>query len=332
MGEDKPYRSGAGELPVPSERVAPTEDMVDEAAAWFARRLEGAEDARGQFDAWLAADPRHGAAYAAVARTWAGAGAVARAEVLPIGPVLSRRRFGRVAAGLGGAVIAAGGAWLLVPAFPLADHRTAKGERRTLTLADGSVVEMSTATALSFRDEGLARRVTLHAGEAYFAVAPAPSRPFSVDAAGGRATALGTAFAVALDRDGQGASVTVAEHAVSVVVGDETVRLAAGQRMRYAAARVEAPAPVDLDAALAWRGGRLVFVAVPLREVVESVDRWRSGRTLLMDDGLALRPVTVILDARRSDAMIDALGRVLPLKIVQVSRLLTLIYPADQGA
>ena len=76
------------------------------------------------------------------------------------------------------------------------DFSTGTGETKSLTLADGSHVELNARSAIALHYDAGQRRVMLLAGEGWFEVSRDPARPFVVEAAGGTATALGTAFGV----------------------------------------------------------------------------------------------------------------------------------------
>jgi len=319
----------------PEQPPMALDPIAQQAASWFAlfAGQAGTADDRAARDAWLAADPRHRAAYARIEALWEGAarlpGLESIADGLATAPV-ARRRFVAGMAGFGGVALAAGGLWALAPGMPLSgilsDYRTGAGERRVVALPDGSTAELSAASALSVEFGGSARRIRLDAGEAYFRVAPDSARPFVVEAGTGTTTALGTAFAVAHEADG--ARVVVTEHAVRVAAGGESRDVAAGRRVRYRGGRLGPVEAAEEGVDLAWRQGRLVFVSAPLGDVVAALERWRRGRILVMDAALARRPVTVIVDVRRSDAMLDALVRALPVRLVDLGPLLTLIYPA----
>src|SRR5690606_22582752 len=68
-------------------------------------------------------------------------------------------------------------------------YATAVGERRTVTLEDGSVLVLNTNTAVEVRFRGNARRLALVRGEAQFDVRPDAQRPFTVTADGTAVTA-----------------------------------------------------------------------------------------------------------------------------------------------
>jgi transmembrane sensor len=76
---------------------------------------------------------------------------------------------------------------------------TGTGQRSTVTLQDGSTVELNSRTRIrvAFNDER--RLVTLLEGEAIFRVARNPVRPFVVQAGDREILAIGTAFDVRLE-------------------------------------------------------------------------------------------------------------------------------------
>lgn len=308
----------------PLDRLDPA---AREATRWFVALHEDPADTsqRAAFEVWRNADPEHGAAYDRLQRLWGASGhlpSLARPDA-----TRDRRAVLRGAGGLAiaGLVLAGTGRIVLGP-HPFADYSTGIGERRTVALGDGSSVELSTGSAISVAFTGHERRIRLHDGEAWFKVARNPALPFVVESAGGTTTALGTAFAVA--RGDDGALVTVTEHSVRVSASGRSTDVQEGQSCRYGADGPSDPAVSDA-AALAWRQGRLVFISRPLAEVVAELDRWRSGRTWIMDDKLAAQRVTLMIDASKADEALIQLGGSLPMRITQFTPLLTIIRPAS---
>lgn len=92
--------------------------------------------------------------------------------------------------------------------------QTDRGERRDVSLADGSVVDLDPETRVRVQYETAARYIFLERGRALFHVAKNPNRPFWVEAEHTRVRAVGTAFAV--DREQESVIVTVAEGKVAV--------------------------------------------------------------------------------------------------------------------
>lgn len=280
------------------------------AAEWLLRREQGlsAEDERS-FAAWLAADPRHARLFAKQEQTWAILGAVpARdypAAVPPRGGLL---RWGWVAAGLA-AALALG--FVLWPAGPAPHSQVAATDTagfRRLDLPDGSTVTLNAASEVEVAYTARERGVRLRRGEASFAVARDPARPFVVAAGGVAVRAVGTAFNVRL----QAATVEVLVTEGRVRVDDAargqsllqaaataqpgTEILEAGQKVVIAldaGTALPAPAPVaavspdELGRATAWPARNLYFSGETLAEVVAEFNRHNRHRLVIADPRLA---------------------------------------------
>lgn len=301
------------------------EDSADpairEAIAWF-NLLRGehvAEQDRVRFRAWLRRDARHPEAFRQIEQFWSGLAGLPEARRRR--RRITRRNLGKGALAL---ALASGGLWGASRLHPFADYRTGTGERRIVTLADGSRAELSTSTALSVDFDVRTRGIELHYGEVFFEVAPDPRRPFVVDTARGRITALGTAFAVA--EDGDRLVVTVTQHAVMIAAGTQSLRVEEGQQTVLDPHGIGAPVAVDTAEALAWREGRLIFVNAPLGRVVDVLNRWRTGRIVVMNRALAAQPVTLIVSLEDVDKALDQLQDALPLALTRITPLLTLLH------
>ena len=61
---------------------------------------------------------------------------------------------------------------------------------------------------------------------------------------------------------------------------------------RYGAVAVTVPARADMEQAMGWREGVLVFRDMPLSEAVAEINRYRPGRIMVLDDALAARRVS----------------------------------------
>ncbi|MBI4622655.1 MAG: FecR domain-containing protein [Verrucomicrobia bacterium] len=172
------------------------------------------------------------------------------------------------------------------------------------TLPDGTVVELKDGARIDVRfgsERSDVRRVFLENGEAHFAVAKDPTRPFIVTVAGVEVRAVGTAFAVGLDQREIAVLVTEGQVAVErtiappagVAVERSGVTLDAGKRLvvDLAAANVELPAPesiaaIELAAHLSWRAPRIRFSNTPLFEAV-AIFNQRNSEKLVIDEALA---------------------------------------------
>lgn len=322
-GQTRPPNRDEGRAVQDSDSPNDAQRIRCEATDWFVRLHESPAEPgpREAFDAWRAADPRHADSYARLQRLW-GASAHIPGLANPRRTVSRRhalRTGAMAAAGVAGLV---GAGRLVLGPHPFADHATETGERRTIALPDGSFAELSTETALNVRYGRTERTIELLGGEAFFQVAADPARPFRVLARGGTATALGTAFAVSAT--GDNARLIVTEHAVVARGGTRQARVGEGQGIWFGAAGVGAVEVGDANA-LAWRQGRLNFVARPLGKIVAELNRWSSGKIVVTDEVLAGKRATLMIGTEQADEAVTQIAAVIPMRVTRISGLLTLI-------
>lgn len=167
-------------------------------------------------------------------------------------------------------------------------YQTAQGEQRAVTLSDGSVIRLDTATRLTVEMRPRRRDIRLVRGRARFTAARDPARPFVVEAGPARVEALGTVFDVRLDAGST--AVNLFKGAVEVRNIEQgsvrPVRLAPGDGVRVSA--LAAPLAVvrfDRDGAWGWSDGRLVFAGASLAEVAAELNRYGPGRMVVAGAG-----------------------------------------------
>ncbi len=207
----------------------------------------------------------------------------------------------------------------------LADHGTGVGERRSLTLADGSRLQLNTRSAVDVQFDPQRRTLRLRAGEVAIDTAqPAigqakDARPFVVLTPHGELQALGTRFLVRLEA--HGAQLTVLQDAVAArpaTCGSPAQPASAtgpgcaeqrvvrqGQTALLQADQVQAPIPASPDAD-AWRDGVLVFNNARLADVVAEFARHRTGH-LGVHPSLADRRVSGTFPLADPDHALQAL-------------------------
>ena len=98
--------------------------------------------------------------------------------------------------------------------------------------------------------------------------------------------------------------VTCLSGAVEVALASGGATLAAAQRLVYDAAGLQPARALDADDLPAWREGFLRFRQAPLAQVLDEINRYRSGRVILMAQSLAARPVSVRVELARLDTAI----------------------------
>lgn len=194
-----------------------------------------------------------------------------------------------------------------------ADYATGTGEMRRVELADGSELQLNTDTAVQIRMTAGERHVRLLRGEAWFVVTKDAARPFIVESGNGRVRVVGTQFSVA-QRDDQ-TRVQVAEGRVEVNAGSgDPVYLEPGRAVEYQGRQLTAVHGFDPAAGFAWRQRQLVFRQQSLSEVVDELNRYWPGRTLVLGDDLRERQVSGVFDIDKPEAVLKALVYTLRLR------------------
>jgi transmembrane sensor len=178
------------------------------------------------------------------------------------------------------------------------DWSTATGEQRTIALDDGSTVKLDAQSAIDVKYTAGERRIILREGRAAFHVAHDEARPFVVVARDGTTRDIGTVFQVdrldeARDTQAPVVGVVVTAGRVEVVTAGGRAVLGVGEAAQYRGSA--APAPMreaDVAALTAWQKGRLRFDNVPLRDVLQSLNRYYPQRYLYVRGPAAMLRVS----------------------------------------
>jgi ferric-dicitrate binding protein FerR (iron transport regulator) len=200
-------------------------------------------------------------------------------------------------------------------------YATARGERATVELRDGTRVALAPGTEI--RVAAVGRQVYL-SGEAMFNVTHDPAQPFRVIAPSGTTVQdIGTQFDVrAYDKT---VRVVVADGSVSIQ-GTKPVILTRGALVvvdSTGAARVTQG--VAVDRYLAWSQGNLTFVNAPMREVIPELDRWYDIDVHLGSAKLADDRLTVTISDIPADVALDVIARALDASVVRSGQTVTLV-------
>lgn len=304
--------------------------VAEEAIGWMVRLRSGQESAREQarFQQWLGQSPANSAAWEQLQR---GLGrhydVVRRApgalrETL-LQPETARRDVLRGMLGLG---LLGGGLWLGGRSESgrtlLADLRTGTGERRSLTLNDGSRLILNADSAVDCDFSAERRLLRLYRGALVVQVAADPDRPFIVRSDQGDIRALGTRFLV--EQMEGGTRVVVLEHSVrtSLPAGDSR-GLAQGQAAMLYPQRIEL-LPSGQAYRADWVEGRLSILDEPLATLIDALRPYRSGFIRVSPQVRDLR-VQGVFPLDDSDRTLAALAETLPIRVKRYGPWLTLI-------
>lgn len=340
------------------EPEMPTDAMTpaDAASYWFVRRdgRELSESEAEEFERWIAASPTHAPALAQMSAAWKfceGIEADQNLAALRAKAIASPRRgsWKLVASGLLAASLITGvilgtpiksvlpgdAASSGVPLAQSARYETAKGEMRTLTLADGSKVTLNTASQIHVTLAPERRVIHLVRGQALFEVAHDPDRPFVVEARNRRVTALGTVFEVRLDADRMEVALIKGRVAVDQRTGRPSrAILRPGEALLISRGVNQPIVRIDASTQLQWRDGFAEFVDAPLAQVVQEMNRYSSRAIVLKDENLAGERINGVFrtgDPERFVAIVSELVAIdsqnLPDRII-----LTRAKPSEPGA
>ncbi|MFS2054107.1 FecR domain-containing protein [Variovorax sp. CT11-76] len=199
-----------------------------------------------------------------------------------------------------------------------ADVSTATGERRHLTLPDGSGLDLDTASAVSLDFDDTQRLLRHRAGEILIETAPDP-RPFLVQTAHASLRALGTRFVVRSD-DARG-RLGVLEGAVEIRPARNPgapVIVPAGRQAFFSATSVSAPRALPAGAD-AWARGVLYAEEMRLADFAAELARYRSG-ALHCDPAAAEIRVSGAFQLDDTDRILELLARTLPVRIESRTR------------
>lgn len=318
-----------------AESGSPPAELLAVARDWVKRSAAGlSAGERRQFEAWLAADPRHRRAFARANPAgadcdWAWQESAVDEILLGLASRARRRKRRRLAVGV--AAMLALGAAGLVRFRPAAAPSPAARANSTLVvvrpqqlaLPDGSLVELKDDAVVTSDFTGPTRAVFLRRGTAYFHVAKNPARPFVVTAGGLTVRAVGTAFSVEL---ADKVTVLVTEGRVRVDESSPAARaiatpaapplasIGAGNSASLPAmASLAAPAAVRPVAEeivreqTGWRMPKLEFSRIPLRELVGQMNLYNERKFVLGDEATGDLRISGILRADKIDALMELL-------------------------
>jgi transmembrane sensor len=265
----------------------PDQQALEEAADWLIRLSEGdfSDIERAEWECWKASTPERSRAWARAQLLQSKLGGLPPSLAMsaldrPNSPE-RRAALGKLAMIL--AIVPAGwGGWKLAESQQWsADYHTAVGQRRKLTLADGSTITLNTDSAIDVLFDASQRLINLREGEILVQTAPdnSPSpRPFLVSTRQGRMQALGTRFTV---RELQPRThLAVLEGAVKVELADNRqgtpLIVNAGQRTDFSSRTFGQIIVADRYVG-AWAQGMLMADKMRLADFVGELTRYHRG-------------------------------------------------------
>jgi transmembrane sensor len=289
---------------------------------------------RRAFDAWLEASAGHRQAYETAQAQWQwleqfkGMEFPARDAALRYRKQSPRRLLKYSAAAslllaLGLTAFMPNDGWLGIPHTYMAE----KGGRQTISLADGSTIELNTDSEVRVHFNRWRRNVEMVKGEAFFTVSHDAERPFEVRANGGRIRDIGTAFEVYIKPEQ--VIVAVQEGIVEVRASGKR-ELTAGQQLAFNGnGEFQAVQGQDVESLIAWRQGKLVFRNRRLDDVLAEAGRYHDTRIRLQNEALGKLRISGAFHTAELDNTLNAIATLLPVNIDRIGEHEIVLKPAS---
>ena len=343
-----------------TRRIEP--ERLEQAAAWRARLAESADLHAVEFSSWLVQDPRNREAWRRVQAPWDVLGqqatapgvirlrraALVHAHNVMRGNLFWPKRFRRPAmlAAAAAGVLAAG-AFLFWQQYRPDVFRTGSGERRVVTLADGSQITLDSRSEVTVRYTADARALTLVHGQARFDVAHDVARPFSVTAEGHKVVATGTAFDVDLlgpkllvtllkghvvvlpqsgatipwvpdaPPAGAGSATPAGAESLATSAGGgamDRIYLDPGEQLVMSSSEAPRISHVDVERVTAWERGEIVFDNEPLASVVERMNRYGPRHIIVGDDSTGKLRISGVFHEGDVDGFVSTIAAYLSVR------------------
>jgi transmembrane sensor len=298
-------------------------DIRSQAADWLERQQRSGwnEQDASQLETWLAADPAHAVAYYRIEFAWQRTERLAalrppQHEPRSL-PTRFKAAFARSAAAIAIAAVAGTALYLGTRDPGTQTYATNVGSRKTLSLPDGSQIELNTNTTIRI-SKADNRRVWLDKGEAYFQVVHDAKHPFTVDIGQRRITDLGTKFDVRHDE--QHLKISVVEGSVSLASkmdGVQSLILTRGDSVigNGNALKVRNAPPQSVSDELGWRRGVLVFDNVTLAQAVSEFNRYTTGKIVIADPKAANLRIVGTFPTDGIEGFLDVAQHILKVRV-----------------
>lgn len=198
----------------------------------------------------------------------------------------------------------------------LADYNTAVGQTLQVHLEDGTQLTLNTDSAVNVQFNNQLRQIELIQGEVFIKTGHhlAAGRDFVVKTPHGLVTALGTQFLVR--NYGKYTKASLFEGAIKVELNDEpeqTITLEPNHAVTFTQQQLSAVTEAKRTDA-AWQNGMLVAYAMPLKQFVAELSRYRPG-LLRCDPAIEQLEISGAFPTNNTDAALETLASTLPVRI-----------------
>jgi ferric-dicitrate binding protein FerR (iron transport regulator) len=194
-------------------------------------------------------------------------------------------------------------------------YSTQKGERKTITLPDGSAVNLNAASTIQVAsDFGISNRKVLLLGEAFFQVSKDKSRPFIIKTNKIQTRVVGTSFNINAYPDENTISVAVNTGKVQVEKEENNENALIGKDLTHnhllvynTKTNTYRHTLTDASLLSAWRVNKLIFNKVSITEIAHILERTYNISIQLTGKPKRTGLYTVIFDNYSLDKILPLL-------------------------
>lgn len=202
-------------------------------------------------------------------------------------------------------------------------YSTEIGEHAEIMLADGSEMKLNTNSLVKVTYTDKQRIFELEQGEMHITVAHNKQKPLTVFAGGQIIQAVGTAFNVELQGDQAELLVTdgrvlvkrqdkdwqnpIKLPSVHLPVGSMSVTKGHKVALNTPSEPVTLVSPSDLQAALSWQQGNLIFRGESLQDALDEVSRYSNYRFEYQDESIKHLSIAGLFKTNDIDSLLAAL-------------------------
>jgi len=290
------------------------------AAQWLERRIADdwtIEDQAG-LESWLAENTANRVAYLRLEAVWTRTYQFAplrrphSREAKRVPPAISRLAAGLLL------VAATGAGFAYISRAPEQKiFTTGLGERETISLADGSKIELNTQSVLRLAANN-PREVWLERGEAYFQVHHDAQHPFVVTAGDHTITDVGTRFSVRRDTAETRVAVVEGQVRVATLTGTGKPALLKAGDVGLASKgllQLTKKAVVELQDETAWEKGLFIFHHTTLAEAASQYNRYNRDKIVIADAKAARLTINGSLPTNDVDAFVRLAQKFFDLRV-----------------
>ncbi len=218
-------------------------------------------------------------------------------------------RYGAIAAAL----------LIMVTSYPIYNAlnptyaiETALGEQNSVSLADGSMVELNGGTRVTI-DKANPRSIALNYGEARFSVKHNAASPFIVKTGDTVIQDVGTVFNVI--RTDQQTEVAVSEGSVVFNPKLQAVVLTKGKKLNHHDGHDKPEiSSIDPSAIGGWKAGRLSYTATPILRVASDLSRFLGKRVSVAPELKPHRFTGTIIIGRKDAQAIERISALMSVR------------------